>query len=430
MAALAGEASLPDRDPKLHAACDECRKRKLKCSGDLSGCTRCLKQSIPCHYSVQKQMGRPKKRARTSDDEGLEYPQQSNTNIWPSPEETPPSAFSMEADSAYTPDSHHLCPQLFWQNGTGSSGQSPSSQPMPDLLADDADHNHSWRPDRLKNPNLPVPPSTSPWPDFSTVSEATAMPFSAPTTNFLDATSLPITPPMTNLPDSTPQCTCLSYLYLCLSHISSVASFPVNSHTICSLYIAARTARDVIRCESCPKVFATGVQNVMFTGTLLTVAADAWHRVYNSDAVELGMQTAPPAFVSMALQSNDPTKFWNNWLRQVVRRAVVGGSLENGATTPCSGQPDLLSLIREVENRQRRWHAPGQHPFEGNNPLQPGPMGTPSDECNNGQDKDQKELLCLKVVGSARSVLLKFNFEPEDFPGGVIPEDMQNKSSQ
>ncbi|KAJ5568794.1 hypothetical protein N7450_011280 [Penicillium hetheringtonii] len=206
--------------------------------------------------------------------------------------------------------------------------------------------------------------------------------------------------------------------------------FPVNSHTICSLYIAARTARDVIRCESCPKVFATGVQNVMFTGTLLTVAADAWHRVYNSDAVELGMQTAPPAFVSMALQSNDPTKFWNNWLRQVVRRAVVGGSLENGATTPCSGQPDLLSLIREVENRQRRWHAPGQHPFEGNNPLQPGPMGTPSDECNNGQDKDQKELLCLKVVGSARSVLLKFNFEPEDFPGGVIPEDMQNKSSQ
>ncbi|KAJ5568795.1 hypothetical protein N7450_011281 [Penicillium hetheringtonii] len=224
MAALAGEASLPDRDPKLHAACDECRKRKLKCSGDLSGCTRCLKQSIPCHYSVQKQMGRPKKRARTSDDEGLEYPQQSNTNIWPSPEETPPSAFSMEADSAYTPDSHHLCPQLFWQNGTGSSGQSPSSQPMPDLLADDADHNHSWRPDRLKNPNLPVPPSTSPWPDFSTVSEATAMPFSAPTTNFLDATSLPITPPMTNLPDSTPQCTCLSYLYLCLSHISSVAS--------------------------------------------------------------------------------------------------------------------------------------------------------------------------------------------------------------
>jgi len=29
MAALAGEASLPDRDPKLHAACDECSKSKV-----------------------------------------------------------------------------------------------------------------------------------------------------------------------------------------------------------------------------------------------------------------------------------------------------------------------------------------------------------------------------------------------------------------
>lgn len=29
MAALAGEASLPDRDPKLHAACDECSKFKV-----------------------------------------------------------------------------------------------------------------------------------------------------------------------------------------------------------------------------------------------------------------------------------------------------------------------------------------------------------------------------------------------------------------
>lgn len=373
-------------------------------------------------------MGRPKKRAR-ADDAGPEYPPQSNHNIWPSPEDTPPNAFPMTLDASDTPESHQLCPQLFWHAGAGAGGQSPSSnsQHMPDLLADDEDHNHSWRPDRLRNPNVPVFPSLSPWPDFSAVSEATAMPLPASTTNLLDATSLPLTPPMYTSSDSTPQCTCLSYLYLCLSHISSIASFPINSHTLCSLYIAARTAQDVIRCESCPKVFATGMQNVMFTGTLLTVVADAWLRVYNSDAVELGMQSAPPEFVSTALQSEDPAQSWNSWLRQIVRRAVVGGSLSAEAGTRCSGQPDLLSLIREVEARQRHWHEPGQHPFQGYNPIRPGPLGPTPD--NNG-DCDEKELLCLRVVGSARAVILKFQFEPEDFPEGCIPDDMQSKSAQ
>ncbi|KAJ5414826.1 hypothetical protein N7509_000160 [Penicillium cosmopolitanum] len=365
MAAMTDSIPFSDMEPKLHAACDECRKRKLKCSGDLSGCTRCLKQSIICHYSVQKQMGRPKKRAR-ADDEGPEYPTQTTNNIWPSPEETPPGAFAMPFESYATPDSHRLCPQLFWQTGAGASGHSPSSQPYPDLLADDEQHNHSWRPERLKNPNVPVPISDSPWPDFSAVTEATAtlaMPFPTPTSNLLDATSLPLTPPTSTSSDPAPP------MHI---HISSVASFPVNSHTICSLYIAARTARDVIRCESCPKVFATGMQNVMFTGTLLTTVADAWLRIWNTDPVELGMQTAPPAFVSMALQSEDPAQFWSSWLRQIVRRAVVGGFLAAEAGTPCSIQPDLLSLIREVENRQRRWHGSGQLPFEGYNPLRLG----------------------------------------------------------
>ncbi|KAA8566978.1 hypothetical protein EYC84_010072 [Monilinia fructicola] len=43
-------------------ACDECRIRKLACSKDLHGCERCLRESIECHYSAQKPMGRPRKR--------------------------------------------------------------------------------------------------------------------------------------------------------------------------------------------------------------------------------------------------------------------------------------------------------------------------------------------------------------------------------
>lgn len=390
-------------------------KRKLKCSGEPAGCSRCIKQSITCRYSVQKPMGRPpKKRART-DDEGPEVPTQNGNSFWPSPEDTPPDTFASMLESENTTYASQICPFLFWKPG----GESPSSQPMPDLLAGDEDHNHTWRPDRLKNPNVPVPSSSSPWPDFSTVSEATAMPFPAPT-SFPDISSLPLTPPSIASDSATPQCTCLSYLYLCLSHISSVASFPINSHTLCSLYIAARTARDVIRCQACPQNFATGIQNVMFTGTLLTVVADAWLRVYHSDPVELGMQSAPQHFISLALQSPDPAKTWSGWLRQIVRQAVVGGSMCSSLETPCSTPPNLLSLIREVEDRQRRWHQPGQHPFPQNNPFN-------SEQCSGAQAQshDEKELLCLRVVGSARAVLAKFNFEPQDFPEGVVPDDLK-----
>ena len=74
-----------DGETKRHAACDDCRKcsnhrefadpklrsgkRKLKCSGEPGGCTRCIKQRQRCQYSEQKQMGRPRKKQRTSEDQ-------------------------------------------------------------------------------------------------------------------------------------------------------------------------------------------------------------------------------------------------------------------------------------------------------------------------------------------------------------------------
>lgn len=155
----------------------------------------------------------------------------------------------------------------------------------------------------------------------------------------------------------------------------------------------------------------------MFTGTLLTVIADAWLRVYNSDAAELGIQSAPPEFISHVLQSPDPAQAWNNWQRQVVRRAVIGGPVGTEAEIRCSKQRDLLSLINEVENRQRRWHEPGQHPLP-QNPLGP---NHPKEPC------DEKELFCLRIVGSARAVLSKFNFEPSEFPDGVVPDNLKSE---
>ncbi|RPB27914.1 hypothetical protein L211DRAFT_473450 [Terfezia boudieri ATCC MYA-4762] len=46
---------------KMHAACEECRGRKLRCSGHRPQCDRCKKDQVACTYSPQKRMGRPRK---------------------------------------------------------------------------------------------------------------------------------------------------------------------------------------------------------------------------------------------------------------------------------------------------------------------------------------------------------------------------------
>ncbi|CAI7592188.1 unnamed protein product [Penicillium viridicatum] len=412
-------------EPKRHAACDECRKRKLKCSGEPSGCSRCNKQSLSCNYSIQKQMGRPPKKRTRTEDEGASCPALSFAEIWPSPVDSQQSSLGMSPSTMTFSDADHLCPQLFWRPGMHPNSPQPQSA---DQLSGYEDHNHTSSPDRLKQPTLGVPASSSPWPDFSAISKATAMPMPFPTPpTFPSMHSLPLSPTTSVSSDSTTSgCPCLSYLYLSLSHMTSISSFPVNNHTLCSLYIAARTARDVIRCQVCPKVFATGLQNIMFIGTLLTVVADSWLRVSQADAVELGMQSAPPDFVSETLQSPDPAQVWKQWLHDVVRRAVIGGSAGPGAMIACSWQPALLSMIMEIEDRQRRWHEPGQHPLGGCNPLYTSDSAHSEDQDNPAD----KEFLCLRVVGNAREVIKRFNFDPSEYPEGVEPVTARTKGTK
>lgn len=147
------------------------------------------------------------------------------------------------------------------------------------------------------------------------------------------------------------------------------------------------------------------------------MVADSWLRVSKTNAVELGMQSAPAEYITKVSQSEDPGKYWQIWLNQIVRRAVVGGPLDSDGVVACSDQIDLLSIVTEIENRQRRWHEPGQHPFGKNgHPMAPTP---PTHE--NEDDGKEKDHLCIRIVGSARAVIAKFNFDPSDYPEGVEP---------
>ncbi|KAL3459928.1 hypothetical protein BJX64DRAFT_194735 [Aspergillus heterothallicus] len=382
---------------KRHAACDECRKRKLKCSGELSGCTRCTKQSLVCHYSVQKQMGRPPKKRLREDETDISFLELPNNDSWPNSTAVskPTTVFGGEM-----PDMSED-PQLL-------SSMYPTPYAFPYRLSTDEDHHHTWQ--LAPNETLSsIPPTTSPWPDFSSVSAAAPNPFTMPPGL---TPSLSHSDSQSNM-SSNGDCSCLSYLYLCLSHLSSLKPFPVSQHTVCSLYISARTAQAVIRCQACPTKFDTGLQNVMFTGTLLNVIADSWLRVSKADAMELGRLVAPPNYTAMVNKSENPVAAWKDYLRQLVRHSVIRGPMDSAAKTQCAmGTPSVLDLIEEMEARQRRWHeSPESHPLPTHQRL-----NDPDPESIN---RDEQDLLCIRVAKSARNVIAKFEFQPEEYEESV-----------
>ncbi|TGZ78698.1 hypothetical protein EX30DRAFT_334049 [Ascodesmis nigricans] len=55
----------PAPKPLKRLACDDCRARKVSCSGEETGCARCRRSGVTCVYSPPKQPGRPRKIRRT-----------------------------------------------------------------------------------------------------------------------------------------------------------------------------------------------------------------------------------------------------------------------------------------------------------------------------------------------------------------------------
>lgn len=416
--------------------------RKLKCSGDQAGCRRCITQGLHCHYSIQKQMGRPRKKQKL---DGV-------INDNPDGKERNLGAISeIEKDwfSADLPaDLPTICPQVYLShyNGVVPAKDPPFSSgstlpPPPQLLE-------------------PIAATLDPWPDFSTTSAAGSMLSNVPSSA---ATG-----------DDAPTCPCLSYLYLCLSTLSSLNSFSITRETTTSLYTAARTAQSVIRCEICPLRFATGMQNVMMLGTLLSVMADAWYKISLVDAGSLGRELASPEFKQLVINNNkslhvDDELTWDHWLRRFLRRAIIGTPIPPNlcpSSVACSITPDLYSLIRELEDRQRYWHSIRiSHPLDafdtsraGYGSLPTPPLSTrtcasekecnahtnlmscsrtanktsgeaasvsatssPPDPAELQQNAQEHDFLCMKIVGAAKHVIRKFEFKPEEYPEGVPP---------
>ncbi|PGH19141.1 hypothetical protein AJ80_04219 [Polytolypa hystricis UAMH7299] len=404
----------PDQVPKRHAACDECRNRKLKCSGETSGCSRCVKHRLVCHYSIQKQMGRPPKaRARKveSSDTASASPDPYHHGYTPDPSESSQAPFFSSPDPAALHDASNLCPGPYRSYMASNCEIRPGpfvtsgplyeqSTPMP------------YQPHQAPPP-LPVcaSPPTS-WPDYSNVSASGLLSHSSPQSslqspNFHDTSSLSTT-------QENPQCTCLSYLYLCLSSLSTLSTFPLGAQSLETLYTAARTAQEVIRCEICPQAFNTCTQNLMLLGTLLSVVADGWLRISRSTPEELGHATVTPSFIAaLPSDAGDRRAKWADWLHHVVRHGVAGSDVVptvNAVQAQCLEAPSLLSLVEELEARQHRWHAaspPSLMHHHHHQHMHNRDAGTTE------QQHQERDYLCLRIIGQARNVIAQIGFPGE-----------------
>ncbi|RMZ88533.1 hypothetical protein DV736_g4226, partial [Chaetothyriales sp. CBS 134916] len=349
--------------PRKHAACDECRKRKLKCSRQTSGCTRCVKNGLFCVYSEQKQMGRPKKRQKIDHDGADDVAGDSaasNTAIDP----------RLSAADQERVDFENICnspiAQMVRRSGLSSSNTPPSDNAR---TAPDAD----WY-------NIQYPADLSSWPDFSHTALPTpvacALEKENTTPNDMGgrghgAPDCGFYPNAINTLTSVPDCACLPNLYLTLSTLSALSAFPPSCHTVSTLANAHRTARDVIYCAVCPKRFQTCSQNVMLSATLLTVLIDQWKHMSKSPAIDIrtGFCTSPaPPHGHPEMTARQDLE-WRTFAYHLMRYFVFGDqplpllpdqpsekALSYLPSSSAQQHITLIFLADAMERRQRVWH--------------------------------------------------------------------------
>jgi hypothetical protein len=370
-----------------------------------------MKQTLKCHYSVPKQMGRPRKRRKVP--EGSQEGCQLSTACPNAPisKENGPSTDNDPGGSALEMISHNLYPEPA-VNFTGSEAPlllvEPAvltDAPLSDHLAlfgnaiDDVDSDESPPFDSPMTPSLSAIadsfPSTLDWTDFSSPPDlpttvtnlpsqktsasdhSTSIPTPLPPTHHYPHVSV-LTPPSTSPLALPPPCTCLPDLYLALSDLSTHSSHPVSRHTVEILQTAARTAHAVLYCRICPQNFQSSMQNVMLLGALLGVIADSWSRILRAPARDLARAfyvdpaTSLPSNSDLdASWTDTEEKEWKLFAHYLVRQYVSGDAPPPSIHIPCicpmlssssssfqTNPPIIIlnNLCNAMERRQKSWH--------------------------------------------------------------------------
>ena len=204
-------------------------------------------------------------------------------------------------------------------------------------------------------------------------------------------------------------CQCIASLYVTLSSFQALPppSFP---YSMGALTKATTVAREALRCQRCPKMYALALQNLMSLCTLLPLIAHQYGKLlqYIDErsakgrpiSVRMGEKALDQmhlhtgtADCPMAFDLDLSAKEWRAMSRKVVRRKVIGDVDSNNS---------LLGLIEELESRQRAWHA---------NPILPEFKHSLS--CMESTCPSGGEHLCLQMICRARRAIEHLDLEDE-----------------
>lgn len=425
-------------------------KRKLKCSGDPTGCERCLKQNLTCHYSVQSKMGRPRKRQKmdeSPEDKEQPAPKQQQPlscgqpGVKPHHKQCQKAIARTEFENVCNgPISQSIRRSAAVSNTSNSTSQGSSSTPPHDAPRTPRDG------DLVSNVSYPT--DVALWPDFS---DMTMLPVPVQESHEYEENNASIDLPnpaidpylaaqhhnldpnqayLSQLP-ATPDCPCLPNLYLTLSTLSTLSAFPVSSGTIDTLLSAHRTGRSVIYCNICPQKFQTGSQNVMLSSMLITVLADHWHRVKKATAIDLrnGFTDDKNNTAVIDVDSNMTIRQeleWRTFGYKLVRACVFNDApvpSPPGSNRPVSSpSPYTLSdLCCALERRQKQWHGieteTGEFPERMTTDLARGhTLGMTLEEIRECEEHARTQgddgLLCLRIVKHARMIMRSLDGGP------------------
>ncbi|KAF1996882.1 hypothetical protein P154DRAFT_305424 [Amniculicola lignicola CBS 123094] len=346
---------------KLHAACDECRTRKLKCSGDAPRCSRCEREGINCVYSPQKPMGRPRKRRRED-----AQPQ-------PDVSKESPGETSSSAEYPLLPHSH---------GGSVSLTEHNLVDVFPHMLSPPIS-------------DFPMDPPIDPslWDAQPMTSKASG----------------PSQPP--SLPEQT-QCTCLSIMYLTLSDLQSMTSFSFPE-VIPVLRQAMSTAHNLIQCEKCPKNPFSAIQNVFSLTGIMTALAERYHKVLQTIDQEAAQMDQTGEKKSFRIGDNNPALAhlhdgtencpmgfnidleateWKRLAKNAVRTEVFGGG---------SNPAPLFALLQQFEDRQTTWHTSDINLEERERIFGKCIM----------QNRNKGEMQCVRNIQTVRFIISNMSFE-------------------
>ncbi|KAF2739952.1 hypothetical protein EJ04DRAFT_425731 [Polyplosphaeria fusca] len=385
------EKNYSDKE-KLHAACDECRTRKLKCSGDSPACSRCARESIQCIYSPQKQMGRPRKRRRDDVRRSIEATPELGRDS---------TSSSVSGVSAASRPSFGEFGMMSPPNLNDFSGfpDFPSSENLNNGLS----YQHH---DELP---LTTTYAQGPTPAF----DFDVGPNIDPSLWDAQPAGAKVDPP-TSLtpsgPDQTP-CTCLSILYLTLTDLQTMTSFSFPA-VISPMRQAMSTASTIIHCEKCPRDTFSAIQNVLTLSSLFSAIASRFHKVLNEIEAEADrleesgtkktfrIGDTSPAHTHLHTNSLDcPMGFdieldgseWRRLAKKALKTEVLGGG---------SNPAPLKVLIDQFESRQTDWH------FGDRNYEERARMFGADNMCKGHGDAN-----CLRMIESVKAMLRSMVWE-------------------